>query len=296
MSDAGTRRLVLVDGSASLYRAFHALPPLTTTAGVPTHAVLGFATMLLKLLREERPAAAAVVFDGPGPTRRHQDFAEYKAQRPGMPEALVRQVPHVHRFLEALRMPMLVVRGEEADDVLGALAQRAVADGYSVVLVTGDKDLLQLVTDRIVLREPLKAAATGRAEVVARYGLPPERLPEFFALVGDHIDNIPGVPGVGDKTARELVQRFGTVEGLLARLADVPRPKLREALQAHADRIRQNRGLVALRVDVPLPCTVADLRRREPDRAALLALCEELEFTRLAQQFRQPDLTDPDRT
>jgi 5'-3' exonuclease len=293
VSDAAAPRLVLVDGSASLYRAFHALPPLATSAGVPTHAVLGFVTMLLKLLREERPTGAAVVWDGPGPTRRHQEFAAYKAQRPGMPEGLLRQLPQLHRFLEAMRMPMLAVRGEEADDVLGVLAQQAAADGYRVVLVTGDKDLLQLVTDRIVLREPLKTAATGRAEVLARYGLPPERLPEFFALVGDHIDNIPGVPGVGDKTARELVQQFGTVEALLARLDDVPRPKLRETLRTHADRLRQNRGLVALRLDVPLPCAVADLHRQEPDRAALLALCEELEFTRLAQQFRQPDLTEP---
>jgi len=285
-------RLVLVDGSASLYRAFFALPPLSTAQGLPTHAVLGFATMLLKLLREEAPQAAGVVFDGPGPTPRHRLFADYKAQRPATPDSLFRQVPHVHRLLEALRVPMIAVPGEEADDVLGALALAAAREGYAVVLVTGDKDLLQLVGDRIVLREPLKPGVTGRAEVEARYGLPPERLPDFFALTGDHIDNIPGVPGVGAKTATELVRRFGTVEELLGRLPEVPRPKLREALAAHAERIRRNRGLVTLRTDLPLPCRVADLARREPDRPAMLALCEELEFHRLAQQFRQPDLTD----
>jgi 5'-3' exonuclease len=290
VTPSGGPRLVLVDGSASLYRAFHALPPLATQQGLPTHAVLGFATMLLKLLREERPAAAGVIFDGPGPTPRHREFAEYKAQRPHMPDSLVRQLAYVHRFLEALRMPMLALPGEEADDVLGTLARRGVEAGYEVVVVTGDKDLLQVVGDRIVVREPLKAGATGPQEVSQRYGLPPERLCDYFALIGDHIDNIPGVPGVGQKTARELVQRFGTTEALLARLDEVPRPKLRELLRTHADRIRQNRQLVCLSLDLALPISVADLRRLEPDRAALLALCEELEFHRLAQQFRQPDL------
>lgn len=288
-------RLVLVDGSATVYRAFFALPPLTTAAGVPTQAVLGFATMVLKLLREEAPTAVAVVFDGPGRTRRHAEFRDYKAQRPAPPDLLIRQLPHIHRFLEALRVPMVTVPGEEADDVLGALAVGAAREGYEVVLVTGDKDLLQLVDERIVLREPLKSQVTGAREVEARYGLPAARLPEFFALTGDQIDNIPGVPGVGAKTAAELVQRFGSVASLLERLDEVPRPKLREVLTAHADRIRLNRQLVALRTDLPLPCTVADLGRREPDRAALLALCDELELHRLAQQFRQPELTDPGR-
>ncbi|MFB3820109.1 MAG: 5'-3' exonuclease H3TH domain-containing protein [Candidatus Methylomirabilales bacterium] len=289
---SGAPRLVLVDGSASLYRAFFALPPLSTAAGLPTHAVLGFTTMLLKLLREEAPQAVAVVFDGPGRTARHRAFPEYKAQRPATPDSLFRQIPHVHRVLEALRVAAIAVPGEEADDVLGALALRAAGEGYAVVLVTGDKDLLQLVSQRIVLREPLKAGVTGRAEVEARFGLPPERLPDFFALTGDHIDNIPGVPGVGAKTATELVQRFGSVEALLGRLAEVPRAKLRETLAAHAERIRLNRRLVALDTSLSLPCAVGDLARREPDRAAMLALCEELEFHRLAQQFRQPDLTD----
>jgi DNA polymerase I len=280
-------RLVLVDGSASLYRAFFALPPLATAQGLPTHAVLGFTTMLLKLLREEAPQAAAVVFDGPGRTRRHSEFADYKAQRPVMPDSLIRQLPYLHRVLEALRMPVLSCPGEEADDLLGVLAVRAASEGYRVVLVTGDKDLLQLVTDRVVLREPLKAGVTGTAEVEARYGLPPASLPELFALTGDSIDNIPGVPGVGEKTARDLLRQFGTVEALLDRLDEVPRPKLRATLAAHAERIRLNRRLVVLHTDLPLGCALADLALREPDRPAMLALCEELEFSRLAQQFRQ---------
>jgi len=288
MNATAPPRLVLVDGSASLYRAFFALPPLATAQGLPTHAVLGFTTMLLKLLREEAPQAAAVVFDGPGRTRRHDEFPEYKAQRPAMPDRLLSQLPYLHRILAALRMPVLTHPGEEADDLLGALALRAAADGYQVVLVTGDKDLLQLVGERIVLREPLKSGVTGAAEVEARYGLPPASLPELFALTGDSIDNIPGVPGVGEKTARDLLRQFGSVEALLARLEEVPRPKLREVLAMHTDRIRLNRQLVMLRTDLPVGCTLEDLALREPDRPAMLALCEELEFSRLAQQFRDP--------
>jgi ribonuclease HI len=284
------RRLVLVDGSASLYRAYHALPPLSTSAGVPTHAVLGFLTMLLKLVREEEPDALAVVFDGPGPTTRHREYPAYKAHRPPMPDGLVAQIPLVHRALEAMRVPVLMMPGEEADDILGAVAVRAAAQAYGVRVVTGDKDLLQLVGDRILVRDPLGPRTTGPAEVEARYGILPAQVPDLLALMGDASDNIPGVPGVGEKTARDLLRRFGSLEGALTRTDAIERPKLRDALRTHAEQARLSKRLATIRVDLPVPWAIQDLGRREPDTAALLPLLRTLEFNRLIQQFEQPPL------
>jgi len=279
--------LVLVDGSSSLYRAYFALPPLSNSRGTPTHAVLGFTSMLLKVLREEEPEALGVAFDGPGPTTRHHEFADYKAQRPEMPHPMVQQIPYVHQVLHAMRVPILMIPGEEADDILGTMAVRAAALDYAVTLITGDKDLLHVVGERITARDTMKQRTSGPAEVQERYGIPPEHLPDFLALTGDSIDNIPGVPGIGDKTARDLLQRFGTLEGLLERVDEVPRPKLREVLRAHAEQARLSKRLATVRTDLCVPWTIADLIRQAPETAALLALFRELEFTRLAQQFAQ---------
>ncbi len=280
----------LIDGSSNLYRAFHALPPLTTSRGIPTNAVLGFATMLLKIVRERRPEYLGVAFDGPGPTVRHQVFAEYKAQRPPMPEALAQQLPHVRQVAEALRVPLLLVEAEEADDILATLARQARGRGVPAVIVTGDKDLLQLVTEGITVYEPMRDRWYDRAEVVARYGVPPDALVDLFALTGDAIDNVPGVPGVGEKTARALLQEFGSLEGLLADLGKVARPKLREALAAHAEQARRSRELVRARTDVAVPVDLEALRRQPPDSEAFLALCRELEFTKLQAAFSQGTL------
>jgi 5'-3' exonuclease len=283
-------RLVLVDGSASIYRAFHALPPLSNSRGVPTHAVLGFTNILIKLLREEAPQAVAIAFDGPGPTTRHHDFAAYKANRPPMPDSLSVQIPFVHRVVDAMPIPRLMMAGEEADDILGTVAARAAAQGYAVRLVTSDKDLLQLVGERIVVRDPLTGRLTGPAEVESRYGIAPAQVPDLLALMGDSSDNIPSIPGVGEKTARDLLRRFGSLEATLARAAEIERPKLREALRAHAEQARLSKRLGTIRIDLDVPWDVVDLRRRPPDAPALLAIFRELEFTRLVQQFEQPTL------
>jgi 5'-3' exonuclease len=282
-------RLVLVDGTASLYRAFYALPPLTNSRGEPTHAVLGFATMLLKLIREEAPRALAIAFDGPGPTARHRLFPAYKAQRPPTPEGLIRQIPQVQRWLAALRVPALLIPGEEADDILASMAVQAAAQDYSVRIVTGDKDLLQVVTERILVRDPMKQVTLGPADVIQRYGVPPARIPDLLALMGDSSDNIPGVPGIGEKTARSLLVRYGDLEGVLAH-GDEATPKLRGALAAHAEQARFSGRLATIRTDLPLPWSVSDLATHPPDIKAVLALCRELEFTRLAEQFAQPTL------
>ena len=284
---ADTQRLVLVDGSSSLYRAFFALPSLSNSKGIPTHAILGFTSMLLKLLREEEPDAVGVAFDGPGPTTRHHEFAEYKAQRPEMPQAMAQQIPYVHRVLAAMRVPVLMMPGEEADDILGSMAIRAAAEEYQVVLVSGDKDLFQLVGERIVVRDTMKERTWGPAEVQERYGISPGQFPDLLALMGDSIDNIPGVPGVGEKTARDLLQRFGGLEAVLKRAAEVARPKVREALLTHAEQARLSKRLATIRSDLPIPWAVADLTRQAPDGAALMALFRDLEFSRLVQQFSQ---------
>ena len=285
-----TPRLVLVDGSATVYRAFHALPPLSNSAGLPTHAVLGFTNMLLKLLREEEPQALAIAFDGPGPTTRHHEFPAYKANRPAMPDALAAQIPLIHRVVDAMRVPRLMVPGEEADDILGTVAVRAAAQAYDVRIVTSDKDLLQLVGERIVVRDPLTPKTSGPAEVEGRYGIVPRQVPDLLALMGDSSDNIPGVPGVGEKTARDLLLRFGSLEVALARAEEVERPKLRAALAVHADQARLSKRLATIRTDLDVPWGVADLARTAPDTTALLAIFRELEFTRLVQQFEQPSL------
>lgn len=287
---AEARKMVLVDGSSSLYRAYFALPPLRNSRGVPTHAILGFTTMLLKLIREEEPDALAVAFDGPGPTTRHHEFAGYKAQRPEMPEDMVGQIPYVHRVLQAMRVPILMIPAEEADDILGTVAVRAAAEGYRVTVVSGDKDLFQLVGERIAVRDTMKERTWGPAEVLERYGIPAAQFPDLLGLMGDKIDNIPGVPGIGEKTARDLLQRYGAMEAVLERAAEVSRSKVRDALQQYTEQARLSKRLATIRTDLAIPWTPADLSRKAPDIPALLALCHELGFSRLTQQFTQPTL------
>jgi DNA polymerase-1 len=287
---ATSPRLVLVDGSSSLYRAFFALPPLSNSKGTPTHATLGFTTMLLKLLREEDPDALAVAFDGPGPTARHREFPEYKAQRPEMPAAMAQQIPHVHAVLTAMRVPILMLPAEEADDILGTVAVRAAGEGYVVALISGDKDFLQVVEERISVRDTMKERVWGPSEVRERYGVTPKQIPDLLALMGDSIDNIPGVPGVGEKTARDLLQRFGTLEALLERASELSRPRLRQAVLAHAEQARLSRRLATIRTDLSIPWAVGDLGRKAPDVASLRGLFHELEFSRLVQQFSQGHL------
>jgi ribonuclease HI len=180
-----------------------------------------------------------------------------------------------------------MLEGEEADDILGTVAVRSAAEGYTVILISGDKDLFQVVGDRIAVRDTMKERTWGSAEVQERYGIPPERIPDLLALMGDSIDNIPGVPGVGEKTARDLLQRFGGLEEVLDRVTEVARPKLRDALRGHAGQARLSKRLASIRTDLAVPWATGDFARKAPDIPALLALCRELEFSRLAQQLGQ---------
>jgi ribonuclease HI len=189
--------------------------------------------------------------------------------------------------LEAMRVPVLMIPAEEADDILGTVAVRAAAEGYRVTLVSGDKDLFQLVDGRIAVRDTMKERTWDPVQVLERYGITPAQLPDLLALMGDSVDNIPGIPGIGEKTARDLLQRYGTLEAVLERRAEVPRPKVRDALQRHGEQARLSKRLATIRTDLRIPWAPADLSRRPPDIPALLELFRELEFSRLAQQFSQ---------
>ncbi len=274
-----TQHLVLVDGSSSLYRAFFALPPLSTSRGAPTNAILGFTNMLLKLLREENPDAIAVAVDGPGPTTRHRVFAEYKAHRPETPETMLQQIPSVHRMLEGMRIPILMMPSEEADDILGSVAIRGAAEGYRVVLVSGDKDLFQLVGERIIVRDTMKERTWGPAEVQERYGISPGQFPDLLALMGDSIDNIPGVPGVGEKTARGLLQRFGTLEGVLERISEASLIQLTDTANTGAvnQTVAQNAinaadGIIDALISPIYRVPLTDIPRAVRDASATIAI------------------------
>jgi len=281
-------QLYLIDGNSSLYRAFFVkdLQKFTTSKGLPTGAVYGFTNMLLKLLKERRPEFLAVAFDAGGVTARHEAFATYKANRPPTPPPLLQQIPYAYRLVKAFRILLLAEEGYEADDLLGTLAKKAAKEGFEVTLVTADKDFLQLVDPCIWVYDPIKGKRYREEEVVERYGVEPKRLPDLFALMGDPVDNIPGIPGVGEKTARALVEQFGSVEVLLDRLDEVKPEKLREVIQAYQEQIRLNKDLVTIRTDLSLPLDFDALRCQGPDESALRALLEELEFHSLLKRLK----------
>ncbi|MBI3028776.1 MAG: DNA polymerase I [Candidatus Rokubacteria bacterium] len=284
-----SEKLYLIDGPSLLYRAYHAISYLSTSRGVPTHAVFGMSTMLWKLLREEQPDHVAVAWDAPGPTFRHEAFEAYKIQRPGMPDDLAQQIPHVKALFEGLRVPLLEVPGFEADDILGTLVDRVRELPLDVVLVTADKDLLQLVGPKVrVLSQSAKGErlVLDEAGVREKWEVEPAQIPDLLALMGDQIDNIPGVPGVGEKTAVKLIKQFGSVERLLENLPLVG-GKLRETLATNRKQVLLSRELATVSARVPLALDLETLRRKEPDWERLRALWTEMEFSTLLKQIPQ---------
>ena len=283
-----TERLFILDGPGFLFRAYHAIPFLSTSKGVPSHAVFGMSTMLWKLLREDNPEYFAVAWDPPGPTFREEKFAAYKETRAPTPDDLRTQIPLVKTLFEALRLPLLEVPGFEADDVLGTVVDRTRDLPIDLVLVTSDKDMLQLVSPRVRV-----FSTTGRggdrvifdeAAVKAKWGVEPAQIPDILALMGDSIDNIPGVPGVGEKTAAKLIGQFGGVARLYENLSLVP-GKLRETLAANRKQALLSRELATVSTRVPITVDLEAFRRREPDWERLRALWTELEFHSLLRQL-----------
>jgi DNA polymerase-1 len=286
---ARVSRVYLVDGSAQFHRAFHAIRGLATSRGLPTNATYGFTTMLRKLLEDEKPETIAMLFDPAGPTFRHEEYKEYKANRPRMDDDLAVQIPYVRRVCEVFRLPILEVPGYEADDTIATLAGQAVERGLKVLVVSGDKDLLQLVTDDVLVlnpgREGTGSTLYDRAKVEEKFGVPPERVVDILALVGDSVDNIPGVPGIGDKGARDLIREFGSVEGALDNADKVKKATYREGLKAHRANALLSKQLATLRRDVPIVLDLPALARQEVDRRAAHALFKELEFQALAREY-----------
>jgi DNA polymerase-1 len=280
--------LVLVDAANCVYRAFFApYPPLRTSKGVPTKAVLGFTQMLRKVLREEEPTRVAVVFDARGPSFRHELFSDYKATRDAQPEELSAQFPLVREIVEAHRLPILEVEGVEADDVIATLVASA-PPSLRVTIVSTDKDLMQLVGERVQLLDTMKDRRFGPAEVEARFGVPPDKVLDVRALVGDTSDNIPGVRGIGEKGAAQLIREWGSLDALLEHASDVKAKRAREALVEQADQAVLSRDLARLRSDVELPLSLDDLARPDPDDGRLRELFEQLEFTRLLASLDSP--------
>ena len=275
MSDAPC--LLLVDGMSYLFRAFHALPPLNNSKGQPTGAVYGVTAMLKRLLAEHGSDHLAVVFDAKGPTFRDELYEHYKANREATPEGLVAQIGPLHEVVRALGLPMLSVSGVEADDVIGTLARQAAARGMRVLMSTGDKDMAQLVDEHITLVNTMDNKSLDTAGVEAKFGVPPTQMIDWLTLVGDSVDNVPGVPKVGPKTAAKWLREWGSLDALVAN-ADQIKGKVGENLRASLGQLPLSRELVTIRCDVELPLGIDDLRPAEADRERLRELFTELEF------------------
>jgi DNA polymerase-1 len=279
------RTLYLIDISSYFYRAFHAIRGLSTSKGLPTNAAYGVTNMLLKVIKERRPHYLALVFDSKGPTQRHRDFPDYKAQRPGMPEELVMQLPYINKIIEGFRLPALRQEGFEADDLICTLVQQARQRGFRVEIISGDKDLLPLVQEGVDMWDPMKEVRYDPAAIREKYGLTPEELIEVRALAGDVSDNIPGVPGIGEKTAIKLIAEYHSLENLLARVNEIKQKALREKLTEYAEQARLSRRLTVLECAVPLQVDLEALQPGPPDREGLRRLFVELEFNKLVKEL-----------
>ncbi len=278
--------LFLIDGSSQMYRAYHAIRGLSGPDGKSTNAVYGFTTMLRKLLTDHQPAYIAASFDLPGPTFRDQMVTDYKANRAAMPGDLAEQIPWVHEACEALGVPVITSEGFEADDVIATLARCAVQEGYDVAIVTGDKDFFQLVDDRVRVFNPRDEGIWyDAAGVREKWGVSPEQVVDVLALMGDAVDNIKGVPGIGEKGAKDLIATWGTLDALLEHAAEVPLKKYREALLAHAQNARQSRELLRFRGDVPCGFEIDAFRFRGASRERCYALFSRLGFRSLTMEY-----------
>ncbi len=291
MGRVAHKRLFLIDTFGFIFRAYHArarssAPPMRTSTGFSTEAVYIFNNMLRKLSKQYGPEYIAAVFESGAPTHRVQEFAEYKANRTEMPADLGEQIPYVRRVLEAMNIPILEYPGFEADDVIGTLARRAEQDGLDVVIVSSDKDMLQLVTERITMLNPAKDDEWYDAEKVKTFmGVRPDQVADLLALKGDPIDNIPGAPGIGEKGAKDLLDRFGTLEAVLERAAEVERKMYRESLQNNVERIQMSKRLATIATSVPVEFSLEAVKAQPADAALLKAVYKELEFHSLLKEL-----------
>jgi DNA polymerase-1 len=282
----------LVDAYSLIFQVFHALPRMTSPQGMPTNAIFGFGGDLLRL-RRKKPDYMIVVLDAPGKTFREQIYADYKAQRPPMPEDLQQQMPVIRDLVHALNLPLLEVPGYEADDVLATIAHRAEAEGKEVFICTNDKDCRQLITDHVRIYNVRKDLIYDREALLREWGITPEQVVDFLALIGDSVDNVPGVPGVGPKTAAKLLQQFRTLDNLLAHIQEVKPPRLQQALQQHAEEVRTARSLVQLRRDVPIDFRWEEWRLAKPHIEQLRKLFHDAGIKRYDSELEALAREDP---
>jgi DNA polymerase-1 len=280
----GEETFYIVDGSAYIYRAYHAIAPLTNSKGQPTNAVFGFVNMLRRLLKEKKPSFLCVAFDSRGPVFRHDIYKEYKANRPAMPEDLVPQISYIKSVVKGFNIPLLEESDFEADDIIASLARKMSEQGHDVVIVSGDKDLLQLVNDKVVMWDPMKDKCMDPVAVEEKYGVTLAQLLDYFALIGDSSDNVPGVPGVGPKTAVRLIEEYGSLAGIYENIDGMKKSKMKERLTEHKDSAYLSKDLIRLREDVEVADSIEEFRVRDLDAAALAEVYTELEFTSLLQE------------
>ncbi|UKV14406.1 DNA polymerase I [Thalassospiraceae bacterium SW-3-3] len=280
------RRVVLVDGSGFIFRAFHALPPMTSPDGTPVNAVYGFCTMLMKLREDTKPDHMAVIFDTKGKSFRNDFYPEYKAHRPPPPEELVPQFGLIRDATRAFNLPSIELEGYEADDLIATYARQAEAEGSDVIIVSSDKDLMQLVTDRVQMFDAMKNRTIGASEVLEKFGVTPDKVIDIQALAGDSVDNVPGVPGIGIKTAAQLIDEYGDLDGLLERAGEIKQPKRREKLIENAELARISRDLVTLKTDVPVVEKLDGFELREPDPDVLLSFVSTHGFKSLIYKIK----------
>jgi len=270
--------LFLIDGSNYIYRAFYAIRELSNSKGFPTNAIYGFTNMLMKLCRDWEPDYIAVVFDSKGPTFRHEVYEEYKANRKAMPDELIPQIPKIKEVVRGFSMPVFEQAGMEADDIIGTLVRKYSGVDFTTVIISGDKDLMQLVSENVLMMDTMKDKIYDIEGVKERFGVGPEKVVEILGLAGDSSDNVPGVPGVGEKTAQKLVREFDGLEGILENLDKVKGTKLKENLTAYADQARLSRELVTIRTDAKVDVALDKMKRSSPDVPALKELFQEFEF------------------
>ncbi|MDH3344619.1 MAG: DNA polymerase I, partial [Desulfobacteraceae bacterium] len=287
------RTVYLIDGSAYIYRAYHAIRGLSNSKGLPTNAAFGFTRMLIKLIEDRSPEYVAMFFDAKGPTFRHEIYPDYKANRPPMPEDLSVQVPYIKKITHGFNIPVMEMQGFEADDLIGTFRQRAEAAGFSVVMVTGDKDFVQLVTDTTTIWDPMKEKNIDLEGVRNSFGVEPQQMIDVMALSGDASDNIPGVPGIGPKTALSLIQTYGNIEHLYEQIETITKKKQHQNLVQYKEQAFLSKKLVTIDTDVPVPFNPESLKCQPPDNSTLSRLFKTLEFRQLQQAFpQQTDLSN----
>src|SRR4051812_4071775 len=291
MGAVAQKQLFLIDTFGFIFRAYHArartgAPPIRTSPGFSPEAVYIFNNMLRKLAKQYSPAYIAAIFETGEATHRTQEFAEYKANRVETPPDLLDQIPHIRRILEAMRIPILHYPGFEADDVIGTIVRRAETQGFEVVIVSSDKDMLQLVDERVFMLNPAKDDLWYDAAKVKEFmGVAPTQVADLLALMGDAVDNIPGAPGIGEKGAKELLTRFNSVEELLARAAEVERKMHRESLQNNVERIQMSKRLATIATDVPIEFSIDAVKAQAPDPVLLKMIYRDMEFHSLLKEL-----------